>query len=302
MLPLSVRAISVPPGRRPPAPGSYPSTALRSRGFRSPVPTVDSRRQPFRGCPPPTGFDLPGAVRFHSSRCSSRLAFSLAAPGLGISHSLAFCSLTPCEVGGTLWSACDPCSVRAGTVPPGRPPACARLLRPSPEAIAGWALWSDRFGDAFSDFRRFPRRRLHLAVPLRCRRPHNTAFDRFRRCCPTTCWVCTQPPSLRAGRYPLAAIQPAPGSSCVAIPCGAAFRLSAADFLPRRFSGSSRRASTSRFSGPRRPGDHSTLCHLRHAVVCVRPLLTVAQQRCLTAFHPAPGFPSDSVFRASRSS
>jgi len=70
------------------------------------------------------------------------------------------------------------------------------------------------------------------------------------RCRPTASSVCTLPLGLRVDKDPLAAT---PGSHNVAR-CRA-FRLSADDFPRARTSVSIARLSTSRFSGPRGPGD-----------------------------------------------
>jgi len=165
---------------------------------------------------------------------------------------------------------------RSGRVrAPWPPSSCARLLHPSSRPVAGMTsdqLGSARLSAAFAVYRpvaftsRFPTVAGGLTTLLSIAQ---------RRCRPTASSVCTLPLSLQAGEYPLAANHPAPGSYSAASrpisrtglspePC----RLSS-----RRFSISVVRLSTSRFSGPRRPGDHFRPRHLPHAQVCMLPLL-----------------------------
>jgi len=104
---------------------------------------------------------------------------------------------------------------------------------------------------------------------------HDTAFDRFGRRRPTACSVCTQPLSLWAGKYPLAA------TILRQVPTAAS------DIICRTF-----RLSVERFSSPRFRFDshrfklspHGAQCHVSqvigfgsspepYAVVCILPLL-----------------------------
>jgi hypothetical protein len=64
---------------------------------------------------------------FHDSHRFPSCRFHLAVPPVDLSHSLAFGSLSPCEVDDVLWSARYPCWIQAPSAPPGCHP---RLLQP----------------------------------------------------------------------------------------------------------------------------------------------------------------------------
>jgi hypothetical protein len=84
MLPLSLRAFSEPPGRHPPAPGSQVSSSLAvAGGFFAPSPV--QREFPQLSLLPIASLS-PSRVR-----------------SVDLSHSLAFDSLSPCEVDDGLW-------------------------------------------------------------------------------------------------------------------------------------------------------------------------------------------------------
>jgi len=92
----------------------------------------------------------------------SRLLSPSRVRAVDLSHSLAFDSLSPCEVDGILRYVCYPCLIQAESEPPGRrPPAPGsyihRLL-PSPVKLCG------RAGRAAlsATYRCFPRSRFHL--------------------------------------------------------------------------------------------------------------------------------------------
>jgi len=116
---------------------------------------------------------------------------------------------------------------------------------------------------------------------------HDTTFDRFGRCRPTACLVCTQPLSLWAGKYPLAAVHPAPGSYCSTrhyLPgLSLERRTIFLSSFPIRFP--SVQTFTSRCSPPRRPDDSFGSSPEPYTLVCILPLLTLAQQSCLAAIH-----------------
>jgi len=158
---------------------------------------------------------------------------------------------------------------------PWPPSSCARLPYPSSRPVAGVTFdesGSAGLSAAFAAFR---------PVAFTSRFPTLTgAFTTLlsiaqRRCRPAACSVCTLPLSLRAGKYPLAANQPAPGSYSAA-PARLlvrALRLSPADF-PR---GVSRFPSTGfqphGSQGHVGLGDHFRHRHLPRAQVCTLPLL-----------------------------
>jgi len=165
---------------------------------------------------------------------------------------------------------------RSGRVrAPWPPSSCARLLHPSSRPVAG--MTSDQLGSAmtFHRFRGFPYRRFHLAVPIRWWRPHDTAFDRLASVSPDRVLGMHATPLPPGGRVP-------PGrqpSSARILLCSAP-TISRTSLSPepcrpssRRFSIPVARLSTSRFSGPRRPGDHFRRRHLPYAQVCILPLL-----------------------------
>jgi len=193
-----------------------------------------------------------GAVRLSAVFTAfRRVAFSSRVPSFDLSHSLAFDSLTPCEVGDILRCGCYPCFIQAESEPPGRrPPAPGSYIhRFFPLPVK--ALWSDEFSWSFLDFRRFPSSRFNLADPSVVDIGLTTLLSiAVSRCRPAASSVCTLPLSLRAGKYPLAACHPAPGSYCgTEIDRSKPVSRLSADNFPRCVSGFRCQAFTSRFSG-----------------------------------------------------
>jgi hypothetical protein len=129
---------------------------------------------------------------------------------------------------------------------PSQCPLAAVLLRQAPTPIAllryreSFVVSQVRLN--FSRFSPVPIQSLSSSRnPVRWCKPSRHCFRSLGRCRPTACWVCTQPLSLQAGKYPLAAsIQrqdPTGASSVVAAPtfvgsdrCSEPFDLSARDF------------------------------------------------------------------------
>jgi len=139
--------------------------------------------------------------------------FHLADPVASTGHSLAFDSLTPCEVGDILRSGCYPCVVRANTEPPGSlPPSPGSFIHrcsPSLEHLYGRAGWAE-LSSAVADSR---------SVVFASRRPFDDEGRTTllslaqRRCRPTASSVCTLPLVLRVDKHPLVAT---PGSHACA--------------------------------------------------------------------------------------
>jgi hypothetical protein len=201
--------------------------------------------------------------------------FHLAAPAGPPRPFTGFRFATPCEVGDILRYGCYPCLVQAESEPPGRRSSCARLLWPSPQPRYRDDFWSAGIGEIFHRFRGFPSRRFHLTVPIRCcQRPHDTAFDRLASVSPDRVLGMHATPRPPGGRVP-----PGRQPSSARILLCSARPITRTSLLPepcrhssRRFSISVARLSTSRFSGPRRPGDHFRRRHLPYAQVCILPL------------------------------
>jgi hypothetical protein len=84
------------------------------------------------------------------------VAFASRVPTVGLSHSLAFDSLTPCEVGDILRCGCYPCLIQAESEPPGRlPPAPGSYIHrsfPLPVELCG-QLGRAGLSAAFAAFR-----------------------------------------------------------------------------------------------------------------------------------------------------
>jgi hypothetical protein len=191
-----IPGISVPPGRQPPAPGSQTSSP--------------SRRCRRSLCSQPGGARLSAALA-----AFRRVAFTSRFPSAGLSHSLRFRFATPCEVGDILRSGCYPCRIQATSEPPGRlPPAPGSYIHrpdPLPGELCG-QLGRAELSAAFAGSR-------SVALTLRTHPLLDVGLTTLlsialSRCRPATCSVCTLPLPLRAGKYPLAANHPAPGSYC----------------------------------------------------------------------------------------
>jgi hypothetical protein len=171
ILPLSVSAVSEPSGR------------LRLR--QNPIPRLNFRFDFTTGC-------RSIFHRFHGFPLSR---VRLAGPGFGVGHSLAFSSLTPCEVGDILRYACYPCFVQAETEPPGRQP-------PAP----GSRAVSTGFGSTFLCLRRFPSVAFTSRLPV-ADSGHSLAFDSLRRVkSATSSGIDATPVSFRPSQSPLAAV------------------------------------------------------------------------------------------------
>jgi hypothetical protein len=136
---------------------------------------------------------------------SRRSAFSSRIPAATPGHSLAFDSLTSCEVDDILRSGCYPCVIQANTEPPGS-------LPPSPGSyihrccsISRAPLWSTgptALSSAFADSHTVVFALRHPLVDV----GHATQLSFAQsRCRPTASSVCTLPLSLWAGKNPLAA-------------------------------------------------------------------------------------------------
>jgi len=212
---------------------------------------------------------------FRNSRCFPSVALTSRLPVLASGHPLAFDSLR--RVKSTTSSGMDATPASFG---PTQSPLAAVLLRQAPPSVATARYRGDfrpaGLGEAFRCFHSFPLRRLqpHGSQPV------TGAFTTLlsialRRCRPAAFSVCTLPLSLRAGKYPLAANRPAPGSYSAAPArlLARAFHLSPAD-LPR---GDSRFPSTGfqphGSQGHVGQGDHFRRRHLPRAQVCTLPLL-----------------------------
>jgi len=124
----------------------------------------------------------------------------LTVPSVDLSHSLAFDSLTPCEVGDVLWSTRYPCCVQATTEPPG-------CLPPTPGSCnsSRYFVTEVAFGRSspaeFSDG--FHHHSTQSASPLRASEPFvpglTTLFSiTFCRCRPTASSVWMLPLLLEA--------------------------------------------------------------------------------------------------------
>jgi len=158
-------------------------------------------------------------------------------PGFGKSHSLAF-DRSRCVKSATS-SGLDatPESSR-----PNQCPLAAVLLRQAPTTIVPLRCRMNflisRVRLDFSRLSSVPIRSFSsLRIPVRCCRPSRHYFRSLRRCRPTAYSVCTQPLSLRVGKYPLAATIPAPGpywsiplSLLLRVRCSEPFDPSATDF------------------------------------------------------------------------
>jgi hypothetical protein len=144
MLPLSFRAFSEPPGRHPPAPGSQV------------------------GCSrPKTGGTGPGVIRLSAALAAfRRSAFSSRVPSVDLSHSLAFDSLTPCEVGDILGLHATPVPFRLDQSPlaavlPRQAPASIALSRYRWSFVVGWVRL------VFSALSRLPVQSITPCGPIR---------------------------------------------------------------------------------------------------------------------------------------
>jgi hypothetical protein len=212
---------------------------------------------------------------FRNSRCFPSVAFTSRLPVLAPGHSLAFDSLR--RVKSATSSGMDATPASFG---PTQRPLAAVLLRQAPPSVVT-ARCRDDFrsaglGEAFRCFHSFPLRRFQP----RGSQPLTGAFTTLlsialRRCRPAASSVCTLPLSLRAGKYPLAANHPAPGSYTAAPArlLARAFHLSPAD-LPRgdsRFPSSGFQPHGSQ--GHVGQGDHFRRRHLPRAQVSTLPLL-----------------------------
>jgi len=233
----------VPPGRQPPAPGSCVSHRVR--------------------------FDFPQLSLLPVGR------FHLAVPRARPRPFTCFRFAAPREVGDILRYGCYPCLIQAESEPPGRRPPAPSPPISSPRPVTG--VTSEQLGPASLSVACAASRLVvfTLRIPSLIE-AYATLFSiTQRRCRPTASSVCTLPLFLRVEEYPLAANQPAPGSHSAASDA-----ISHTDLSPepwrlssRRFSISVVRLSTSRFSGPRGPGDHFRHRHLPYAQVCILPLL-----------------------------
>jgi len=159
---------------------------------------------------------------------------------------------------------------------------------PLPEHLyvrPGWAELSSAFADSRSVV-------FALRRPFADRGLTTLLSIALSRCRPTACSVCTLPLALRVGKDPLAA---SPGSHCCT-------RLLGTSLSPEPW-----RLSPSAYLGFRRQAFNLAVLratwatrriwpHLApHPQVWMLPLLTVAQQCFLIAYHPISGSPSDSA-------
>jgi len=211
---------------------------------------------------------------FHSSRRFPSVAFTSRPPVVAPGHSLAFDSLR--RVKPTTSSGVD---ATPALFRPTQSPLAAVLLRQAPLSVITARCRGDfrrvGLGGAFRCFRSFPSRRFTSRFPTLTEAVTTLLSIAQRRCRPAACSVCTLPLSLRAGEYPLAANQPAPGSYSAAPVrlLERALRLSPADF-PRgvsRFPSSGFQPHGSQ--GHVGLGDHFRRRHLPRAQVCTLPLL-----------------------------
>jgi len=141
----------------------------------------------------------------------SRLSH-LAVPSIDLSHSLAFDSLTSCEVDGVLWSARYPCFVRAKSVPPGflppTPGSCNHRETSLPKSLLVGPVRLD-FHSAFTGFP-------SSLLPPRGRQ--NRLFQALRHCFRSLSAGVARPHP-RSGCYPCSSKRNStpqlwPGSSC----------------------------------------------------------------------------------------
>jgi len=157
---------------------------------------------------------------------------------------------TPCEVGDILGMDATPVPFRLD-----QSPLAAVLPRQASPSIAlsryRWSFMVNRARLVFSAIFTLSR-----PVFLTLRYPSvdgdlTTLLSiALSRCRPATCSVCTLPLPLRAGKCPLAAYQPAPGSYFCASSTNRLRVSLSADHFPRCVSGSRSQAFTSRLSGP----------------------------------------------------
>jgi len=116
--PCVIQANTVPPGRHPPAPGSH-----------------------VRRTNPVTGgsFASSGEVWLSTTFADSRLISFVLTESQALIWALMPCLVVapPSHLGGKLRSACNPCPIMAGSVPPGRLPLLHRV--PIPTICIVWA-------------------------------------------------------------------------------------------------------------------------------------------------------------------
>jgi len=234
----------VPPGRQPPAPGS----CLYQR----------------------VGPDFPQPSLFPIDR------FHLAGPIRRSRPFTGFLFATPCEAGGISQVWMLPLNRYGRLRAPWPPSSCARLLHPSSSPVAGLTfdqLGSAGISTAFRGFSipslstsRFPSDDRDLTTLL------SIAYAGVARLRPGSG---RHPSSLRrksASWPPSTCARLLPAGTRLSLP-KRAFHLSSRRLSSGRFPISLARLTTSRCSGPCRPGDHFRHRHLPCAQVCTQPLL-----------------------------